>query len=84
MNDFINKEQVAVKMIYKKRSAWSQAKVEVEVLELLRSHDVNSDHYVGEHCVLDFICTVCFFIKILNCNLLRYFVETIVVKYNII
>lgn len=46
--DYQEKEEVAIKIIKNKKPFLNQAQIEVQLLELMNSHDPDSKFYIGK------------------------------------
>jgi len=46
--DLVDQEQIAIKIIKNKKPFFNQAQIEVQLLELINKHDVDSKYYIGK------------------------------------
>ena len=58
--DYQEKEEVAIKIIKNKKPFLNQAQIEVQLLELMNSHDPECKFYIGKHCLSNFLYATAF------------------------
>lgn len=45
--DAVNQENVAIKIIKNKKPFFNQAKIEIQLLEMMNRHDTEDKYYIG-------------------------------------